>query len=977
MTAVHGFSLLKEQQIPEIHSTARLWRHDRTGAELLSLMNEDENKVFGVALRTPPSNSTGVAHILEHSVLCGSRKYPVKEPFVELLKGSLHTFLNAFTYPDKTCYPVAGTNLKDFRNLVDVYLDAVFFPRITEQIFLQEGRHIEMNGPDDPGHFKGVVFNEMKGAYSSPDGVLGEYVQQSLFPDNCYGLDSGGNPENIPDLDYPEFKAFHTTHYHPSNARFYFYGDDPEEERLATIAACVDQFEPLRVNSAVLPQPAFTKPKRLHKTFAAGAGGDEQDRHRAMVTVNQLLPEAFDPRINLAMHMLEHILIGMPASPLRKALIESGLGEDLAGVGLEAELRQMYFSTGLKGIDPDDAGKVEEIIFRTLEELTENMPTEAVEAAINSVEFDLREHNTGSFPRGLSLMLEALTSWLHDRDPMQMLAFEAPLAAIKADIASGKPVFQEMIRKYLLDNPHRTILLLEPDETLQKQREKTEKDRLATIVGALDAKGKEELIRETEALKIMQETPDAPEALGAIPRLTLEDLDRESKTIPLDVSSIGETEILYHDLPTDGITYVDLGFDLNTLATENLPLASLFGRALLEMGTSMEDFVSLGMRIARKTGGIHPTLLISPRHDDKGTAAQLLLRAKATTDKTGEMFAILRDVLTKTIFDDKDRFLQMVLEEKAQMEHALVPVGHRIAAARLRARFTAAGRMEDSTTGIGYLMVLRELARKIEQDWPRVLETLESMRRDLIRRGNMFVNATLDQQGYTAMEPEIRAFLDAIPGGKSPVSAADDAAGAVDSQIPNREGLIIPARVNYVGKGTDIHALGYSFHGSLTVILKHMNTSWLWDRIRVRGGAYGAFCLYDRAGGVLAFVSYRDPNLAETLKTYDLSGDYLRGLKLTKDELAKSIIGAVGNMDAYQLPDAKGFTSMARHLTGETAEMRQRMRDEALATSEGDFRAFADVLDAAAGVGMISVLGDRAVLTPFAAEEGMELTEIL
>ncbi len=984
MTAVHGFSLLKEQHIPEIHSTARLWRHDRTGAELLSLMNEDENKVFGVALRTPPSNSTGVAHILEHSVLCGSRKYPVKEPFVELLKGSLHTFLNAFTYPDKTCYPVAGTNLKDFRNLVDVYLDAVFFPRITEQIFHQEGRHIEMNGPDDPGHFKGVVFNEMKGAYSSPDGVLGEYVQQSLFPDNCYGLDSGGNPENIPDLDYPEFKTFHTTHYHPSNARFYFYGDDPEEQRLATIAACVDQFEPLRmdslVDSVVQPQPAFAEPKRLRKTFAAGAGGDEQDRRRAMVTVNQLLPEAFDPRINLAMHMLEHILIGMPASPLRKALIESGLGEDLAGVGLEAELRQMYFSTGLKGIDPDDAGKVEEIIFRTLEELIENMPPEAVEAAINSVEFDLREHNTGSFPRGLSLMLEALISWLHDRDPMEMLAFEAPLAAIKADIASGKPVFQEMIRKYFLENPHRTILLLEPDETLQKQREKTEKDRLAAIVGALDAEGKEELIRETQALKTMQETPDAPEALAAIPRLTLEDLDRESKTIPMEVSAIGETEILYHDLPTDGITYVDLGFDLNTLAPSSLPLAPLFGRALLEMGTRKEDFVSLGMRIARKTGGIHPTLLISPRHihegqeGQEGTAAQLLLRAKATTDKTGEMFAILRDVLTETVFDDKDRFLQMVLEEKAQMEHALVPVGHRIAAARLRARYTTAGCMEDSTTGIGYLMALRELAQKTEQQWPQVLETLESIRRDLIRRGNMFVNATLDQQSYTAMKPELRAFLEAIPEGKTPVVKAT---GPADSLIPDREGLIIPARVNYVGKGADIHEMGYSFHGSLTVILKHMNTSWLWDRIRVRGGAYGAFCLYDRAGGVLAFVSYRDPNLAETLKTYDLSGDYLRRLKLTEDELAKSIIGAVGNMDAYQLPDAKGFTSMARHLTGETTEMRQRMRDEALATSEADFRAFADVLDAAARAGKITVLGDRAVLTPFAAEENMELMEIL
>ncbi len=408
MTIIEGFERLRTQDIRELRTQAQLFRHVQTGAELLSLVNDDDNKVFGITFRTPPKDSTGVAHILEHSVLCGSRKYPVKEPFVELLKGSLKTFLNAFTYPDKTCYPVASQNAQDFYNLIDVYLDAVFYPRISPFIFQQEGWHLELDDPEGALIYKGVVFNEMKGAYSSPDNVLTEYSQQSLFPDSTYGLDSGGNPKHIIELTFEQFKAFHQKYYHPSNARLYFYGNDDPQRRLRLANEYLKDFERLPVDSTIVLQPPLDRPRRITRSYASAdtESGEGQAVRRGMLTVNWLLTETTDPELTFALHALQYILLGMPGSPLRKALIDSGLGDDIAGVGLESELRQIYFSTGLKGIHPEDADRIEELILKTLEDLaTQGIDPQTTEAAMNTIEFRLRENNTGSFPRGLNLML--------------------------------------------------------------------------------------------------------------------------------------------------------------------------------------------------------------------------------------------------------------------------------------------------------------------------------------------------------------------------------------------------------------------------------------------------------------------------------------------------------------------------------------------------------------------------------------------
>ncbi|MGM0646564.1 MAG: insulinase family protein, partial [Thermodesulfobacteriota bacterium] len=471
-----GFTCLQDTYVDEIRSQCRLYRHDRTGAEVLSVENQDTNKVFGISFRTPPNDSTGVAHILEHSVLCGSRKYPLKEPFVELLKGSLQTFLNAMTFPDKTCYPVASQNTQDFYNLIDVYLDAVFHPRLTENIFRQEGWHYELESPEDTLRLKGVVYNEMKGAYSSPDGLLSEYSQQTLFPDTTYGLDSGGNPSQIPELTFEQFLDFHRTYYHPSNARIFFYGDDDPEERLRLIDAALQEFSAQQVDSSVGDQAYWQAPKREERVYAAGPDSD----NKTMLTVNWLLGAVDDVKANLTLQVLEDILLGAPGAPLRQALLDSGYGEDIAGVGLEEDLKQMFFSTGLKGISPDKAEDVERLLLQTLQRLVdEGLDPEAVQAGLNTVEFELRENNTGSLPRGLLVMIRSLSTWLHDKDPLALLQFEAPLQSLRDELASGKPVFEECIRRYLLDNPHRSTLILQPDTELTQRMEAEEAERLA------------------------------------------------------------------------------------------------------------------------------------------------------------------------------------------------------------------------------------------------------------------------------------------------------------------------------------------------------------------------------------------------------------------------------------------------------------------------------------------------------------------
>lgn len=955
MTLIHGFEPIRDQEMPELKTRASLFRHAKTGAELLSLTNDDENKVFGITFRTPPSDSTGVAHILEHSVLCGSRKYPVKEPFVELLKGSLQTFLNAMTYPDKTCYPVASQNVKDFYNLIDVYLDAVFYPRLTPFIFQQEGWHYELEKQDQPLIYKGVVFNEMKGAYSSPDNLLSEYSLQSLFPDITYGFDSGGDPKKIPNLTFDQFKAFHSNFYHPSNARIYFYGDDNPEQRLSLINDYLKDYERREIDSTIPSQQPFDKPKRLTRPFAAGGDGDNVSK--GMLTLNWLLKETIDGELNLALHVLEYILLGMPGSPLRKALIESNLGEDLAGVGLGGEVRQMYFSTGLKGIDLKNEDRIEALILDTLTRLTgEGIDPHTIEAALNTIEFRLRENNTGSYPRGLALMLRALTTWLYEGDPLALIAFESPLETLKSRLNANKTFFEELIDGYLLNNQHRTTLILKPDPDLTTREEEEERKRLSNARTDMGQALLEDIIISTKELKQIQETPDPPESLASIPTLKRADLEKKNKSIPATSLEEQGTRILYHDLFTNEIVYLDLGFNLHALPQKYLPYIRLFGRALIEMGTEKEDYVTITQRIGRKTGGIHPAFLTSVVKDSEMGTAWLFLRGKAMPAQSMEMLNIIRDLLLSVRLDNRERFRQMVLEAKAREEQKLVPSGHQIVNLRLRAHFNEADWAAEQMNGLSYLFFLRRLVKSLDEDWQGVLRDLEDIKEILVNRNAMLLNITLDEKGWSQCGPQINEFLDALPA--KPFSMIEWS----PEKLTDFEGMTIPAQVNYVGKGASLYQSGYRFHGSAHVISRYLRTAWLWERIRVQGGAYGAFCLFDRLSGTLTFVSYRDPNLLKTLEAFDETAHFLRSIDLNDDELTKGIIGTIGDMDKYRLPDAKGYTSMLYHLTGETDQDRQVMREEVLDTAVGDFKAFADVLETVKDNGLVKVLGSQSAI---------------
>jgi Zn-dependent M16 (insulinase) family peptidase len=971
MALIHGFELLQQRDLHELNTRARLLRHVQTGAELLSLENDDENKVFGIVFRTPPGDSTGVAHIMEHSVLCGSQKYPLKEPFVELIKGSLKTFVNAFTFPDKTCYPLASQNLQDFYNLIDVYMDAVLHPLISRQTLQQEGWHYELDDPAEPLTFKGVVFNEMKGNYSSPENLLGRSIQHSLFPDNAYGVDSGGDPRRIPDLTYEGFKRFHQTFYHPSNARIFFYGDDDPNERLRRMQAYLAEFKALPVDSQVKLQPRFSQPRRTVKGYDAG---DETDGKKNYVTVNWMLADSADDRRRLALQILAYILIGTPASPLRKALIDSGLGDDLTGLGFENELRQMVFSTGLKGVAAENVDRVEALILETLQELRRSgVEAEMIAAALNTIEFRLRENNTGSFPRGIALMLRSLTTWLHGGDPLAPLAFEKPLNAVKDELQRNPGFLQDLIEENLLANPHRTTLILQPDLQLRQREEQAEKARLEKVRQSLSPAALEQIVAETRQLKLRQETPDPPEALAKIPALTLADLDRENKRIPLETMDLHGSQVLYHDLFTNGILYLDLGFDLHSLPQEYLPYVTLLGRALLETGTARLDFVRLSQRIGGATGGIYPSTLTSARRDTDQATARLFLRGKSTLSQADELLDILMEVLHSARLDNRERFLQIVLEEKADQEAGLIPGGHGVVNSRLGALFGEAGWASEQMGGVSYLFFLRKLAQQIEQDWGGVQAVLEQMRALLVNRSQMVANVTLDAENWEHFRPRLADFLASLPAGPVLRTAWRSTPQAHD------QGLSIPAQVNYVGKAADLYRLGYELHGSVMVVTHYLRTTWLWERVRVQGGAYGGYILFDHRSGVLSYLSYRDPNLLATLENYDRTPQFLRKLELSQEELTRAIIGVIGNLDAYQLPDAKGYTSMARYLAGENDAFRQQLRDQVLATTPAHFSAFGEVLERVRDSGSVVVMGSQDALAAVNAERSgwLEITKVL
>ncbi|KAJ4849574.1 Presequence protease 1, chloroplastic/mitochondrial [Turnera subulata] len=989
-----GFEKVSEEFIGECNSKAVLFRHKKTGAQVMSVSNDDENKVFGIVFRTPPKDSTGIFHVLGRSVLLGSKKYPLTGTLPQLSKGSLHTFLNAVLYPDRTCYPVASPNTKDFYNLVDVYLDAVFFPYCVRDylIFLQEAWHF----PAEISSFRGVLVSKMKGLYAQPDYILRRASQQALFPDNAYGFDSAGDPKVIPKLTFEQFKEFHRKYYHPSNARIWFYGDDNPTERLRILSEYLDMFEASSAptDSTIEPQKLFSEPIRIVEKYPSGDGGDLKEKH--LVCINWLLSDKpLDLETEITLRFLDHLILRTPASPLRKVLLENGLREAIIDGGIEDELLQPQFSIWLKGVSSDDIQKVEELIMNLFVKLAEEgFETDVVEASVNAIEFSLRENNTQSFPRGsslsflsgkttprttdklakegfeidaleasmskiefpsrenntksfprgLSLMLRSIGKWIYDLNPFTPLRYEKPLMELNAKIAKKgyDAVFSPLIEKFILNNSHRVTVELQPDPLKASSDEEAEREILEKVKASKTSNDLLELAHaRMQLMKVRYYTEICKDAdvLDSVPSLSLLDLPKEPVHVPSEVGDINGVKVLQHDLFTNDFLYSEVVFNMRSLKEELLPLVPLFCESLLEMGTKDLTSVQLNQLIGRKTGGISIYPFTSSVWGQRDPCSHIIVRGKVMAGRSEDLFNMINYVLQEVQFTDQPRFKQLVSQSKARMENTLRSMGYSIAAARMNAMLNTAGWISEQMGGVSYLEYLRALEEKVDQDWVGISSSLEEIRRSMLSRNGCLVNMTADGKTLAHSEKHVSKFLDCLPSNSSVATAS----WINDRLAPGNEAILVPDQPknnNYIGKAANLYDTGYQLDGSAYVILKYISHEWLSD-----GRYFGrGFCDFDAHSGVFSFLSFEQHQLMDALKVCDRTVDFLRET-LYDDPLTRAIIRTIRDVDAYQLPDAKGYSSLLRYLRGITEEERKRRQEEILSTSEEDFEEFASVIE--------------------------------
>lgn len=951
----HGFSLIRREHVAEIDADVEIRRHDSTGAQLICIPAEDDNKTFLIAFNTPPEDDTGVAHILEHSVLNGSRRFPVKEPFAELLKASLYTFLNAMTYADRTVYPVASRNAADFHNLVDVYLDAVFDPLLSRETFMQEGWHYDLDEPDGELSYSGVVYNEMLGATSGAERILGDELDRALFPDSTYGRHSGGDPEAIPTLSYAQFRAFHRRYYHPSNARIVVYGDFDPDTTLAQIAGYLDRYDAQDPadHARIIPQPRWDAPREASIPYPISA--DESTAEKAYVMRAWMLQGATDPEGYLAAQILEQILVGNQAAPLHKALIDSHLGHDVMDWGAQQDYLCPFFAVGMRGTEAERLPEIAAVIDHTLADLADHgIPAKNVEAAINSVEFRLREANYGGYSKGLIYALNMMDSWTYGGDPLAHLRYEDTLAAIKLQADAGG-YFEGLIRQHFLENPHRLTLTLTPDKDYEERRQARLAERLSVQHAAMDAATRREIIADCEALEELQHTPDSPEALATIPTLPLSSVRREPDDFPFAIVLPGgaDAPILSHsDLHTRGIAYLKLSFDARGLDAELLSLLPLFGRYTMQCGTTRRDFVDLSREIDIHTGGIGPGTAHSARmYQPDAVQSSFGYNAKALTTKIPVLFDLLTELITSADFHQVHRLLEVARASRARIQSGFVSSGHSYAVSRLAAYTTRLGRFSEATGGLSQYYAIDALVKQLERDPEPVVDTLERLRAEVLRRGNLHVHLTGGQAELDAVQRALGSLGEALPAGAST---------PVDPQfspiLPN-EGLVVPSKVQYVGKAANLYDCGYTHTGAFEILSKWLNRDFLWQQVRVQGNAYGCFARLSSLTGEFYCCSYRDPHLERTLGIFDAIGDAIARLDLSPGELEKLQIGTMGNVDAPMSADQKGATAFNHYKLGIDYDYRQQRRDEILQATPAVIKAQADYLREFGRRGHICVVG--------------------
>lgn len=948
---IHGFELNKKTYVPEIVSTVYEFTHKKTQARLIFMENDDDNKVFSVAFRTPPVNDTGVAHILEHSVLCGSRKYPLKEPFVELLKGSLNTFLNAMTYPDKTVYPVASRNDKDFQNLMDVYLDAVFYPAIynVPEILLQEGWHYETENAEAPLTYSGVVYNEMKGALSSPRDLLGSETLKALYPDTVYKNESGGDPEYIPELTQDEFLDFHRRYYHPTNSYIYLYGDMDIKEKLRYLdEEYLSHFEKIEINSRILPQKPFDKMSKREATYAVGE--NEPLEGKTFLSMNAALPADCGMKTLTAMNVLWSAILHTEGAPLREALIDAGIGRDIIGES-ERDLIQPSYGITAVNAKNEDVDEFCRIIDDKLKELVKDgIDRELLQSSLNALEFRLREADFGTQPKGLIYNLAMLRTWLYDGDPKACLYYEDMIAELNKGIGEG--YFEKLLDEMFLNNPHKTLVVLAPDREKAKKREEKLSSILAEKKAKLSKDEVESIIKTTAALKERQQAPETPEALLSIPLLKISDIKKDPDKLPLEVRDENCGKILFSDLETGGIAYLMMFFDASKIPEEKIPYAYLLIDLLAAMSTENHTYSELSKLINLHTGGIKFDLTpLMPNFSPDAIEPKLIMQAKVLVKKLPKLVSILQDVLTKTRFDDKKRLGDLISQERSSSEQFVLGQSYAVMSQRLSSYLCKSGAYSE-IGALSFYDFIRELDDNFDKRYDETVRILNELMPLVFNTDKLVTSVTMSEKNYSEFT---EAYEDLISSLRHDAPAA---AEFTKEPAPENEALSAMTQVCYVGKGANYKKLGYEYRGSMHVLETILRYDYLWTKIRVQGGAYGAFLAFQRVGNMI-IGSYRDPNLSETLAVYDAIPAFLREFDCSERELTKYIIGAINAVDVPLTPQLKGSIAAKNYLCGLTYEERAKSRHEILKTTIEDIRGYADMMEKCLAEDIICVFANE------------------
>lgn len=947
------YEILDEHRVEDVQSDGFILRHKKSGARIAILSNNDDNKVFYIGFRTPPEDETGVPHIIEHTTLCGSKKFPVKDPFIELAKGSLNTFLNAMTYPDKTVYPVASCNDQDFKNLMDVYLDAVFNPNITkyEEIFKQEGWHYELTGKDDELKINGVVYNEMKGAYSSPDEVLSSQIYRSLFPDNTYSKDSGGNPEYIPKLTYEAYLDFYHKYYHPSNSYIYLYGDMDVVERLEWLdKEYLSLYDYKKVNSEINKQPAFDEIKNVEAQYSITM--DDSQENKTYLSYNRVVGDTLDEMLYQAFDVLDYALVSSPGAPVKQALIDAGIGDDVYG-SYDAGILQPVFSFVAKNANASQADEFESIIENTLKEVVKTgINKEALLAGINSSEFKFREADFGQFPKGLLFGLNCLDSWLFD-DMKPFIHLECLGTFAKLRKAVDTDYFEKLIQEYLLDNTHGSSVTVKPKRGLGNEREEALAKELSDYKASLSDEEIKKLIEDTEHLKKYQEEPSSDEDLRKLPMLTRADMKKNAMPFSNIEDELSDVKVVRHDIESNGIDYISFLFDAGDFAQSELGYLGFFTNALGLVSTEKYSYTDLANATNIYTGGISTGTASHPDIKDRNNFVfKFEVKLKVLEKNLDKALELMEQMLLTSDFTDTKRLGELVAQIKARLQANLSSSGHLVAAMRSMSSFSRYALYQDELKGIAFYRSICHIEKELSESPKSVSDKLAAIAKKLFARNRMLISFTGNNEAYGNAKPS----LEKVIAGFDKMSAIGNQAEVHFNTA--KEAFIDASQIQYVAKTGDFICEGYEYTGALRLLRIILSYDYLWINVRVKGGAYGCMNTFLRSGESY-FVSYRDPNLSDTLDVYDRIPEYIKSFSPDERDMTKYIIGTFSALDTPMNPEAKGSRSLSAYLEGITYEQIQKERNEILNAQPEDIRRLADLVEAVLKKDSICVIGNE------------------